>query len=91
MFGRSAPPSGSVNPERIEAAMVEYVDFVHSTSYTMSLTDVHGLLCRLDMVTDTFNRIVSYASRILSSALSIARDLVRLTDTASHLHSCFNT
>ncbi|EIM92763.1 uncharacterized protein STEHIDRAFT_47232 [Stereum hirsutum FP-91666 SS1] len=36
MFGRSAPPSGSVNPERIEAAMVE-----------------------LDMVTDTFNRIVS--------------------------------
>lgn len=44
MFGRSAPPSGSVNPERIEAAMVEYVDCSKCSMHdTMLLTDVRAL------------------------------------------------
>jgi hypothetical protein len=52
--GRGAAPSGGVNADRMEMAVQESVQFMHSFPYI--LIDVPS---RLDMITDVFNRLVS--------------------------------
>lgn len=52
----SAPPTGGINPERIEIATAEYVLRFSTSRLVLTFPSF-----RLDMITDVFNRLVSSA------------------------------